>query len=518
MHGFLIFLLVVLTIALLVTLVVLLKNLYLKKFVTKVKNSFIYAQQSLNTAKNTLKKADVLQRTRKNDYQKTYLQLQKLYGDLEVCFEKMQDTVAEINNLARKYKCLKTLKNRDHFNQINQKFLNDFNSFNQIANDFQIPWTIIDEDFSNILDVSQHLLRFVENKNYNIPYSYKRYRNKILDFRKELNTVEKAKLNAEFDNANDKINVLKSEIKDLILDINSLEKIEHCLYKNLPDVLHKKANSANLSPAARKYYANLYKDLIEMIRNRNEFTNEQIIGRMRSIYQMIYNMHYDSYKKVLLAKFNEQNQELIKGILEDFKTKYQNLKNPNRKLQDTYEHILRLYGTLQNYDNFETTYTNLKYFKTLLKAFNREYLYTIQKNTLKSKELQAKTEEIQDSINIYFLALTNDFLDNSNETIHLVNELKNLYETQIANPISREELEKHLDKWNSYLINLIQKISENEQYFKMYKVLEAHISNSNKYKNKLNEVKNVLSTANNDLLSKRYKEAFITLKTYMNKN
>ncbi|WP_156954218.1 hypothetical protein [Mycoplasma buteonis] len=494
------------------------KNLILKKFATKSNKSFIFAQQSLNNAKNTLKKAEVLQRTKKNDYQKTYLQLQKLFGDMERSFESIQQLYFQINELAVQYKYLKTMKFKESFNFQNYKFNELFAHFSKIADEFQIPWTIIDEDFSNILDVSQHLLKFIETKKYTIPFYFNKYRENILDFRKELNLVEQAKINAEFNQANLQLDNLKNQIKNLITDVNSLEKIEYSMHHNLPDVLYKKANSSQLSQAARNYYHNLYADLEKMISNSDQLTNEQIITRIRSIYQMIYSMHYDSAKKVLLKKFYTQNSALIQQVLTDYKLQINNLKKPSNKLVETYANLNKIAATLQNIENFETALNNLKYFLTLAKTFDREYFYIIQKNQLKSTHTCAWVEEIFDSINFYFLITTSEFLDSSETTNKKIDELIKIYNKHFAKINNTTEIENIWNDWTQKLTELTQIIAQNEEYLKMYKVLEAHISNASKFRSKTNETKEVLKQAKIELLNKKYQEAYAILKNFARKN
>ncbi|VEU73121.1 Uncharacterised protein (plasmid) [Mycoplasmopsis gallopavonis] len=518
--GYLITFLIILIILLIFTLLLLTRNILLNKYKAKSKKLYIDLQRSLNASKTTIKKAESLQRTKKDTYASIYLELKKLSIDMENNFEIFLTSYLELDQKIQKREIFKVIRDKNFLWEQADKFQNLEIQFKNKSNNFKIPWSIIDEDFSNMLDISQNLLNWLDDKEYNLHFLNNNWKNKVTEFRKNLQLVEKAKLNAEFEVANKNIIASKEQVKELIIEINRLEKLEYVVFYQLPKTLLNRSQNINLPINLREYYEKFYKDFQKTLRENTSgiINNSQLILRARNIYKIIYEMDWMTNKQILFNNFYNVNRKLMDQIVQSTENKINNLKNPSFKLESALQIMKNSLKTLGSNSVIENKINDTKRFIYGSKKFDREYYYSISKHQIKNVQRDRKIHKIENSLTVYFAISISEMLDSNPETEQELIQLKNLYQNYFANELKFSEIDQIWSQWIKLLANLTRKIAINEKYLAMYKKLEEYLGQSYKYKNKLNDLKIILKAANNDLVTKNFKDAYFKLKSFINKN
>ncbi|VEU70362.1 hypothetical protein [Mycoplasmopsis glycophila] len=493
------------------------QNLIIKKNKNKINNLFLKIQRSLNTSEATVKKAESLQRTKKIEYGALYEELTKILKNMNQIAYKFKEDKEELLDLLKNRKLSKFFKEKDKINNVEAAFSKYEEKLIEKSKSFNIPWLIIDDDFSNMLDISQNLLNLLENKKYNLTILHPLWKTKIQSFRESLNAIEKSKLSADFEKAHEDIAKAKELIAKLLVEINKIEKIEYVWFYKLPATLQRYVQDNILSQSDKEYYGLLLSDIKNSHKNIQDFDINSTILKIKSSYEVLYDKQSEINKRALIQKFQRNNKALIQKIILDIKDKLNRLKEPNDKMIDSLNLIQNQFKD-DTLDNTETYKQKVEQFIFHAKRIEKEYFYVLNKNTLKDFAIKEEAKEIFNSLNIYYKLATSIYWDNSKDSAELLAHLKSFYNSYFSKKIEKEVIEKIWLDWIKLLSTSLGVIAQNEMFLLMFKKLESYLVSNSKYRNKTKEVHEILTSSYEFLNQKNFKEAYFSLKKYISKN
>ncbi|QGZ97832.1 hypothetical protein GE118_03385 [Mycoplasma sp. NEAQ87857] len=506
-----IFLICLCAIILVLLVVVLIRKLMFDHY-SKHKNlTWEYVQKNTNYAKITVNKCEVLKRSTKKKYEYIYYDLHELFTELEKISKTILTNITTIDtNLTNKklsavikeYKKLK--QNINLFNKKNQQF-------SEKSSSFEIPWTMIDEDFSNLLDISQHIINDLKIKQPIIPNTYDICAKKLNNFRNDLNLIENYKYKAEFSKASETLEKLKIKIKELSKLNSSIEKIEYTLFSSLPYTLNKKLSNA--TNADREYLTKLVNELNVLTQDWDKLKLVDLIERIKSIYQVIYDMHYQKIAYQSITNYLNKNFSIMtKNIFIKKEEQFNQLSFINDQIKIYYDKMHESLKSMNRDESYEILKQLIESFFEYAFKFENEYIQLMLEKQQKKNNKHTKKDKVNQSIDAYFAVIYNPYLEQNKENLEVIDLLKNIYQQNFVNSFNAEQISKIWDTWVFNISLLISKIAEGNKYKKLYFLLENHLVNSSKYNANINEYNEQIKITRSLIEQRKFKKAYFEIK------
>ncbi|WP_406614675.1 hypothetical protein ACJA23_01640 [Mycoplasma corogypsi] len=391
------------------------------------------------------------------------------------------------------------------------------NKFDSIANQFNIPWLIVDEQTSNYLEISAELEKVLEEKRLYIDNTASRLEKSIDTFRTNLSNSRVYLQQAKFNQAMELLKESKGILLELTKKVFILDQLEFVIYTNLPIVNQNVKNFYIKKNWETDAFDNIEKDITTLSNNCICDNVDSTIAQIKALYNQIYSLYNQRIIKATALK-TVNSILLEKQTLDNLILKSKLITTKNSHTQ------LKINECIENLERIKNDLLNAKMhsaqtIKELIESFihnyqNIIYLDIYDKNTdhLVKKNAHSINTRFHNAQSVFYYVFGSNLIPFNNENNQLLDQVeKQFMELDLKNS-AHPNFEKQLEAFNQNLASLVKIIAANEQYAKMYKKLETYATTE--LSEKLNEqLKTTLHLCKTDIINNDYQQAFNKLKT-----
>ncbi|WLP85618.1 hypothetical protein [Mycoplasma seminis] len=512
---FIIFMVIAVFLILLLS-IILIRNLYFKRSNQYADDLRIRLQREATSNKDAIQKCQILA---KNDHK-----FVKICDDLKTTNalivqqkDEIIDGIFKLKSIINEKKWKQTIQSRKGLRQQETKYNAQNQKFQDISKEFEISWKVIDDVFTNYLEIVDSF-KDVLTKNKNItPNLNASLTNKVQLLAKKLNDLDNQKYRGQFSQADKKIEELRKRLNELYNLMIGANRIEYYLFDNLPKQIQaslKQEKDAKIKPLYQKLAEQTQK-LIDNWESLDSATIELNIKKLYKDYFTIFNTLLLNEK---LITFNKKVKSDLILIYKERTALYNKVSQQTSKLNKSYNTLQNKYNAMAN-SKLPDFIQNVKEFLSCAKEFDINYnnvklaLYQAD-NDKKQKEV-----DLLNSIEVYFSVIQNDMLPQDENITKVQQETTQQFETNIK---KYKSWNKHALVWDSYIHNLAvltKQVALNEKYREFYNAMCLEIASNEKFlltNEKLNAYKELIDQIRIQIQqNNNYQQAYNSLKKFL---
>ncbi|EIE41928.1 hypothetical protein MCANUFG1_00758 [Mycoplasmopsis canis UFG1] len=473
------------------------------KIIEKTRGKYFNNLQTINnTNKTSLEHINIISASDKS-MSEIKNKLETISTSLNNLFNKIDTNNEYLIERINKKKVLDSINTIFFIRKLYKDYQRIQSSFDIIFTPISKKWNKIDEDISVFLDKTLHIKNSLLTKKKTLKYSFLFLLNENNRIRSNIKPVRKNQYSGSFISANKEIQSINSELNDLIMKFNNIEKTEYFVFLYLPVSITTLKNYND-----EEFYNYIHDKWKKLVSEFNHLSIFEIHDTVRKLCKEISEFKTLKFENVLLDNFlknfenmffalvnylEKNKNNLIKNNIELLKNNFQHLKVKEFSNDDILEAISKIFNLFfSSIDNIEIS--------ELLKKFQKNY------NKLKEAEVTKITS-------YFFFVIENKFLPETSDINEEVNKLSELYKMLVDSKFQLFYKDAKLkEQFIKTLTHLIKQIYQNEEYLEMYKELEFFAFKSKFIKNdsKLQDSMKVIDIY---LKNQNYKKAFKTLKS-----
>lgn len=449
---------------LLTLLILLILNLYIKKFVNFLESKQTSITRDQSDFINSLKRFKALKEQNSN-YVNTYKSLLSLENIISNQKEKLDKTSQELYSFLKKKKILAARKTLKIFTQKYENFKKSIHQYQSIIGQISANWNNYEGDITDILN-KLSLAREYLNKNQKVLHNlYGDLKSKIDRYSERISFIDDQWNNqAKFENVSTSISNLIVDLEYLFDMLDHAKVIEFCLYGNLPKAFEIRATQIHdlekqdLFFIKNKFYKLQQKALSYQV--------DAIKDKIIDFYLFFHKNELEEFKNKALHYMHTNLTKIIKNLCVNLQKQLNYYDFIDIKTSEKWAKVIKLYEKLSD-SNFEEYIKNINKIIHLLEEIN----YFIIEHVFENKRQQtidlAFQEELSQSVHLYFEIMQNEMLISAKYHSNL-EQLKNMYQQFFTKKPNFVDVEKIWNRWVESLSVLIEEIALNEHYKSLY--------------------------------------------------
>ncbi|MFV8483855.1 hypothetical protein [Mycoplasma sp. Z473B] len=497
--------------------IILIRNIYFKKNAAYISELRITLQRENTKNKDAIQKCAILAKNDKS-FEPICDKLKRTNQDICQKKDVILQHIYSLNAVIQEKKFFQVVKERKTLRRLFILYKDKCKSFDQIAQEFDIDWKLIDDVFTNYLEIVEYY-KEVLNKNKSITKNLNPIlTDKVQKMAKRLNELDNSKYKGQFSQADKKIDDLRVRLNDLNNLIIGASKIEYYLFDALPNEL-KKAIKKETKPKVLAEYKTLNQNIEKLSQTWFEFDSNKLATNITKIYDVYWKIYHGTILNQSIKDFFEVIKKDLASLWVTRKTIYIELHKETSKLNKVYCDLESKVNAINNLSVLLDILKAVKEFLQAVKKFDDAYLnYKLEIHHISGIKVQ-RDIDLSNAVEAYFAVIENDHLVNDPEINEAQKILKNQFETNIK---KYKSWGKHQLVWNDFihtLAFLIRKIAINEKYHEMYDALCFEVASNERFligEEKINAYKELINQTriqiqqNND-----YKESYQTVKRFL---
>ncbi|WP_416738483.1 hypothetical protein ACM0L0_02915 [Mycoplasma sp. 005V] len=515
--AFFIVFVVIAVLLILILSIILIRNIYFKKSSSYIADLRINLQRNNTENKNTIQKCAILSANDKK-FEPICDNLKVINQDICQHKDTILQHLANLSGLIDDKKFFKVAKERKVLRRLIAKYKEKCDQFHKISSEFYIDWKLIDDVFTNYLEIVEHY-KDVLNKNKVITQNLNPIlTEKVQKMAKRLNELDNSKYKGQFSQADTKIDDLKERLNDLNNLIIGARKIEYYLFNALPNELTN-AIKKETNTKIIEEYKSLYKHLEKLKNSWFEFDSIKLANNIEKIYDAYWKVYNGTLLNLNIKAFLNLVQKDLSELFNTRKLIFQKVSKETNKLNKAYSHLDSKVIAIKNATSLTDILKAIKSFLETVKTFDDAYLnYNLENYHVSAMKLQ-RNQDLAKAVETYFQVIENDHLINDSETLEIKKILKEQFESNIK---KYKSWTKHELIWNDFihqLASLVRKIAINEKYHEMYDAICREVASNhrflidgekiNAYKELINQTRIQIEQNNN------YQESYQTIKRFL---
>ncbi|MFV8481571.1 hypothetical protein ACNQ1X_00985 [Mycoplasma sp. SK341A] len=497
--------------------IILIRNIYFKKNTAYISDLRITLQRENTKNKDAIQKCAILAKNEKTfepicDKLKTTNQ--------DICQKKdvILQHIVSLEGVIQEKKFFKVVKERRTLRRLFVKYRDKCKSFDQVAQEFDIDWKLIDEVFTNYLEIVEYY-KEVLNKNKAITTNLNPIlTDKVQKMAKRLNELDNSKYKGQFSQADKKIDDLRVRLNDLNNLIIGASKIEYYLFDILPNEL-KQAIKKETKPKVLAEYKVLSQNLEKLSQSWYEFDSNKLALNIVKIYDVYWKIYHGAILNQSIKEFFESVKKDLSQLWATRKKLYLEVQKETSKLNRAYNALETKVNAINNLTTLADILKAVKEFLQAVKTFDDAYLnYKLEAYHISGIKVQ-RDLDLANAIETYFAVIENEHLINDPEINEAKKRLQNQFETNIK---KYKSWAKHQLVWDDFihtLAFLIKKIAINEKYHEMYDALCLEVASNERFllgEEKINAYKELINQTRLQIQqNNNYQESYQTVKRFL---
>ncbi|MHA3839258.1 hypothetical protein ACX1NB_01685 [Mycoplasma sp. HF14] len=497
--------------------IVLVRNVYFKKSKAYIVDLRITLQRDHTKNKDSIQKCAILAKNEKK-FEPICDSLKNTNLDIGKKKDVILQNIGNLQSVIDERRFFQVAKVRKSLKKLYASYKEKCNTFDHIAEEFNIDWKLIDDVFTNYLEIVDYY-KDVLNKNKIITSNTNAIlMDKVQKMAKRLSELDNSKYKGEFSVADKKIDDLRIRLNDLNNLIVSASKIEYYIFECLPEYLSK-AIKKETNDKLQVHYKKL-NDLLDVLSQKwYTYDTEKLAQQIK----LIYNGYWTIYSATILSgkieKFNECVKKDLARLLGSRQKLYLEVSKSTTKLNKAFNNVMSKVEVINTNKNisFSVKYVN-DYLKAL-KEFDSAYLnYKLETYHINGMKLQ-REQDLAIAVETYFSVVENEHLTQNEKVIQAKNELKSQFESNIKR---YKTWAKHETIWDSFIHNLsllVKDIAINEKYHEMYDAICLEVASNEKFlinSEKVNAYKELINQTRIQIQqNNNYKESYQAVKRFL---
>ncbi|SJZ51272.1 hypothetical protein [Mycoplasmopsis verecunda] len=492
------------------------RNIYFKKNTIFLENLKVQLQRDATKNKDAIQKCAILAKNEKT-FEPICDSLKVKNTDITTMKDNILQHSFKIKSIIEEKKWLKAFKGKQELKKLLLDYSKEKANFNKIAEQFEIGWKIIDDVFTNYLEIVDYY-KDILNKNKVITSNLNaELLDKVQKLAKRLSELDNSKYKGQFSQADKKIDELRSRLADLNNLILGASRIEYYLYNSLPNKLNNAIKKEKQDKIVQEY-KKINQVLDEVTKNWTNYDSEKLASNIKLIYMEYWKVFHNV---ILLQKIDK----FLKSIAKDLNLVYSNRKKLYNEVAKVTSKLNKAYFNLEakakalNSNKILDVKKNTQDFIQATKDFDIAYT-NIKLELYRNGKVKIERENsIKKAIEIYFNVVENDFLYEDEIITRIKAEIINQYETNIK---KYKSWAKHELVWNDFIHNLTfltNAIATNEKYYQMYSEICIEVASNEKFlitNEKINSYKEYIQQIRIQIQqNNNYKEAYNSLKRFL---
>ncbi|VEU58337.1 Uncharacterised protein [Mycoplasmopsis gallinacea] len=507
MKYFIIFLICLFLITLVLLSFLLFRNIYMNKTfnkVTKIKNEINYL---ISYNLSTLSKYQSIKNENKT-FDKTYDDLNSLNQFISSFVTTLKNIFDQIKEHYKNKQIIQFYRKVKEFNYNHNKFKGYNSKFESLTFELNQKWNTFDNDWDRLLDALTETQYFLDSSKEFIPNTYEKAIVLNYEYRSNLTSFKNLRKSGDFKHTNEQMIEFSKQIQQYIQICDSLKKLDWILFVALPSQIKFIKNKSNSYD--HKFYDNLSKEVLSLQNEWNELSYNQIIHKIKAIYQLLFEIARENHNKNLVESFNENNAHFLETIIKEIQEDKidQNVFNELKNIAKSISIAKNYSKTLSLYKEFIDKASN---------AFQSRQNKEIKRSSYFHK-MQAFNIEVLQTISLYKELIEDKNWTSSFKARKIKLELDNFYQENLLK-LTKEtviNLSENKYKWNNW-VDLISQgikiVSENSAYKKLINELRKVLTDKYQYSSKKSEsINEIFTLAQNELKNNDYKMLYRDLK------